>query len=506
MDYNPLHLIDFYKVDHRRQYPEGTSLVFSNFTPRKSRIEGVNHVIFFGLQYLIKEYLINQWNRNFFEKDKDKVLRAYRRRLDTSLGKDTVPIDHIAALHDLNYLPLKIMALREGSKVPIGVPPMVQWNTHPDHAWITNYLEPMQSAVLWQPSVSATIAQEYKKLFDHYNNLTTGDTSFTKFQGHDFSFRGMSSIESACLSGAGHLLSFLGTDNVPAIDFLERYYYANADKSPIGMSVPATEHSVMCMGMKDGEQETFRRLIQDVYPEGIISIVSDTWDLWEVLTKYMPNLKATVMERDGKVVIRPDSGDPVDILCGTHKPTDITTEPGGIRNRTSVEIGVIELLWNVFGGIVTEQGYKVLDPHVGTIYGDSISLGRAREICKRLMDKGFASTNWVAGIGSFTYQYNTRDTQGWAMKATYGEVMEAREDMGSGRIAVGREIFKDPITDDGTKKSAKGLIAVYDNGAAYYMKDQASWDDVLNCEYETVFENSILVREQTLDEIRGIVA
>jgi len=514
MTINPLNLIDWYKADHRRQYPEGTKLVFSNFTPRKSRIPNVDHVIFFGLQYFIKEYLIKQWNENFFDKPKDDVIKSFNRRKDTSLGYNAIGSDHIAALHDLGYLPIKIMALPEGSKVPIKVPPLVMWNTIPEFFWLVNYLETSMSASLWQMCTSATLAAEYRKLLNSWAQKTGGPMEFVPWQGHDFSFRGMSSIETAAMSGAGHLLSFTGTDTVPAIDFLEEYYNADADKELIGGSVPATEHSVMCMGMNEGEYETFKRLIFKTYPEGIVSIVSDTWDLWKVLTIYLPTLKKFIMAREGKVVIRPDSGDPVDIICGLNSsPAMCSSEQAKLPSYK----GVIELLWDTFGGKINANGYKELDPHVGAIYGDSINLDRASAICERLAKKGFASTNIVLGIGSFTYQYNTRDTQGWAMKATYGEVInwDKTELVAHGpgvsewdEVVEGREIFKDPITDSGEKKSAKGLIAVdWDiDKKKYTLKDQTSWEHVFNCDLEEVFCNGKLLIDDSLANIRARIS
>jgi nicotinamide phosphoribosyltransferase len=219
----------------------------------------------------------------------------------------------------------------------------------------------------------------------------------------------------------------------------------------------------MCAGGKEDEVDTFRRLL-NTYPKGILSVVSDTWNLWKVCTEHVVTLKEEILARDGKLVIRPDSGDPVDILCGLldktsenyfSKPDSIVISPD---NK-----GVIELLWDVFGGTVNEQGYKVLDSHIGAIYGDSITIERADEICKRLEAKGFASTNVVLGIGSFTYQYNTRDTFGFAMKATYVEITHPAESGSPASATEGREIFKDPITDDGTKKSATGLLFVGKN-------------------------------------------
>jgi nicotinamide phosphoribosyltransferase len=477
---NPLLYTDGYKVDHRRQYPDNTTLVYSNWTPRKSRIEGVNEVVFFGLQYFIKKYVIQEFNQNFFQKPKEQILKKYASRINNYLGENKVGVEHIGALHDLGFLPIVIKALPEGVSVPIRVPMFTTYNTLPEFFWLTNYFETLLSTTIWMPCNSATIAKQYRKILDAYAEETSSIPEFVDWQGHDFSMRGMAGLEAAVLSASGHLLSFTGTDTIPAIDFLEEYYNANANKELIGGSVAATEHSVMCMGTNSGEEETFKRLITEVYPNGIVSIVSDTWDLWKVLTEYLPSLKEEVLSRDGKVVIRPDSGDPVDIICGN---------PNG---TTEVEQkGVIQLLWEVFGGEINEKGFKELDPHIGAIYGDSITIERATQICERLKQNGFASTNVVLGIGSFTYQYNTRDTFGFAMKATYGEVN-----------GEGRAIYKDPITDDGTKKSAKGLLKVVRENGTYQLVDEVSWEEEQKGELREVFRDGKLLIDDSLIEIR----
>jgi nicotinamide phosphoribosyltransferase len=241
------------------------------------------------------------------------------------------------------------------------------------------------------------------------------------------------------------------------------------------------------------EYQVFKRLIE-TYPTGILSVVSDTFDLFKVITEYLPRLKGEILERDGKLVIRPDSGDPVDILCGAWEENRL---PSGNYEKTPKSgpegKGVIELLWDVFGGTVNEQGYKVLDSHIGAIYGDSITISRADEICKRLAAKGFASTNVVLGIGSFTYQYNTRDTFGFAMKATYVEVN-----------GEGREIFKDPITDDGTKKSATGLLSViYDDNNGYKLVDKVDWVTTNEGALQTIYKNGQHLNQTSLEEIRN---
>ena len=478
----PLTQIDFYKADHRSQYPAGTTTVFSNWTPRGSRIDGIDKVVFFGLQYFVKEYLIDRWQRDFFDRPKTEVLERYARRMRNA-GID-IEVDHIAALHDLGYLPLEIMALPEGSSVPLGVPMFVMWNTNPEFFWITNYLETSLSSIVWGPSTSATIARKYRRILDHWAATTGGDPAFVDWQGHDFSYRGMYGTEAAVLSGAGHLVSFAGTDTVPAIDFVEDFYGANSDNELVGGSVPATEHSVMCMGTKDDEIETFRRLVNELYPTGIVSIVSDTWDYWKVWTEYLPKLRDEIMGRDGTVTIRPDSGDPVKILVG---------DPDAPVGSPAYK-GSYELAWEVFGGTINEKGFKVLDPHINLIYGDSITLERCEAICAGVAAKGFVPVN-VFGIGSFTYQYNTRDTFGFAMKATAGVV--------NGEL---REIFKDPATDDGTKRSARGLLAVFaTEDGSFELEQRTTWERVRNCAFESVFVDGRLTRDETLADIRARV-
>ncbi|WP_240199961.1 MULTISPECIES: nicotinate phosphoribosyltransferase [unclassified Shewanella] len=483
---NPVTAIDGYKVDHRRQYPDNTQVIFSNLTARKSRRGYTEQMVFFGLQYFIKHYLIDSWNRDFFQQPKEQVIRQFSRRINNYLGPNNVGTQHIEALHDLGYLPIKIMALPEGSVYPLKVPCLVLYNTDERFFWLTNYLETILSANVWGMCTSATTALQYRKIFETYALETDGNIGFVDWQGHDFSFRGMYGVEAAVMSGAAHLLSFTGTDTIPAIDFLEQYYLADSDKELVGGSVAATEHSVMCAGGMENELETFRRLIEDIYPSGIVSIVSDSWDFWQVMTEFTVALKDRILTREGKVVFRPDMGCPVKIICG-----DPQAAVGSPEYK-----GAIECLWDVFGGSTTAKGYKLLDSHVGLIYGDSITIERAEAICAGLKAKGFASTNIVFGIGSFTYQHVTRDTDGYAVKATFAKV-DGKD----------REIFKDPKTDDGTKKSAKGLVAVFkDAQGQFYLKDQASWQDVNHCEFVPVFADGELLTEYSLADIRARLA
>jgi nicotinamide phosphoribosyltransferase len=228
----------------------------------------------------------------------------------------------------------------------------------------------------------------------------------------------------------------------------------------------------------------FKRLITELYPNGIVSIVSDTFDFWKVMTEYLPELKSEILARNGRLVIRPDSGDPVKIICGDNEtPQSLITD--------AQRKGAYELLWETFGGEINEKGFKVLNGKVGMIYGDSITLDRQKQILSNLEAKGFSASNLVFGIGSFTYEYVTRDTFGFAMKATWGQVN-----------GIEKDIFKNPKTDSGFKKSAKGLLHVYSEKGKLKLKDQVSKEIENTGLLETVFIDGKLVKETSLSEIR----
>ena len=486
-------LTDGYKLDHRRQYPEGTQYVYSNWTPRSCAYypEAEEGVVVFGIQYFIMEYLISRMQESFFRVSKVEAVHWFKRRIDTFLGPDNqVGTEHIEALWDLGYLPIEIKALPEGSLCPIRVPALTLINTMPEFFWVTNYLETLISTSLWLPMTSATSARLYKKELLRHAKKTGFENDFLGFMVHDFSMRGMAGVEAAIMSGMAHLTSFVGSETIPAIEALEEYYFADADKELIAATVPATEHSVMCAGGKEDEFETFRRLITEVYPKGFISIVSDTWDFWQVITDYVPRLKEDILAREGRVIIRPDSGVPEDIICGVDPAKYTKEEYEALPEH--IKKGAYECLWDVFGGTVNEKGYKVLDSHIGMIYGDSITLERQKTIYARLEAKGFAATNLVLGVGSYTYQYKSRDALGFAMKATWCQVN-----------GEGREIFKDPKTDDGVKKSLKGLIKVNLVDGKYVATDQVTKEEEeIDTQLETVFINGELVVRHSLEEIR----
>lgn len=477
--YIPTLMCDFYKISHRLQYPKNTTLVYSNLTARSDKYyQGKksplynNTFKFFGARYFIIT-LKEIFDEHFFNKSLDKVLNDYTRVIKYCLGENNPDTLHIEQLHKLGYLPLCIKSLPELDEVKYQVPVMTIYNTLPAFYWLTNFIETWMSADIWQMSTSASIAFEYKKICNYYANLTCDNYDHVQFQCHDFSFRGMSSHLTAMTSGMGHLTSFKGTDTIPAILGMEKYYNKNIENELVGCSIPASEHSVMCAGGEKSELETYRRFITELYPNGLVSIVSDTWDFWGVLTNILPQLKNEIISRNGKVVIRPDSGDPIDIICGDDNNPTSSNHP--------MYKGAIEILWDLFGGVINKKGYKVLDPHIGLIYGDSITIERANIILKKLETKGFASSNVVFGVGSYTYQYNTRDSLGWAVKATYCEI-----------DGIAHAIYKNPKTDF-TKKSAKGLLKVEKENGMYVLHDNQTWEKEQLGELKIIFNNGIII-------------
>jgi nicotinamide phosphoribosyltransferase len=493
---NPLLNADSYKFNHINMYPKGVTEVYSNFTPRSVKHLNVpakyktNEIVWFGGQAVIKD-MVDQWDEYFFKlsdiiideefagtfaseidgrpehsytnsvKSLDEVLQDFSRIIAPFAGPD-YSIKHLKALHALGYLPLEIKTLPEGSRVPVGVPVMTVRNTEPEFFWLTNFIESYLSAELWKMSTSATVADYYRKIGNFWYEKTGANKAFIDFAFHDFSYRGMSNSMDAIKSGAAHLTAFKGSDCVPAVPYLEYHYCGKL--TFLAASVPATEHSIQTAFVEN--DLAYFNSILDAYPTEIVSVVADGYDYWSVLTNVLPQLKPKILARQpgpmgfNKLVIRPDSGDPVRIIAGYDKSewskskTDenVLFAKDGLswKTVTPEEVkGSIEVLWDLFGGTINEKGYKLLDSHIGLIYGDSITLDRAEEILSRLEAKGFAADNVVFGVGSYTYQYSTRDTLGFAMKAT--NITQDGKDI---------PLFKDPKTDNGTKKSAKGLLMV----------------------------------------------
>lgn len=494
MSYLKPHLaLDFYKTGHRGQYKPGTTKVYSNLTARSgkhSNIESGTGICFVGLQMFIADYLIADWTINFFDRPKCDAVSEYADDISQGLGYD-VPVEHLEELHDLGYLPLHIKALPEGTFVPYGVPCLTLVNTIDKFFWVTNTIESVMSAEIWGVLTSATTTRRYLRVFEDFAKKTGSPMEAVPFQAHDFSFRGMMGRHAAALSSLGALLAgSTGTDSVPGILAAKRFY-GPAEEFVAG-SVNATEHSVMCSYMDEtrgdeAELESLRHLINEVHPTGILSIVCDTWDFWKVVTEYLPKLKVDIMARAGKVVIRPDSGDPVLILTGHSF--------GGPTHHERQ--GLVACLWDIFGGTETSTGHRLLDEHIGCIYGDAITLERQTRILERLHSANFASANVVLGVGSYSYQMVTRDTHGIAVKATWCEINGESVD-----------IFKDPKTDDGgIKKSLRGRLRVdHGDGGDLVVKDRCTAEEEHGGLLRTVFIDGAAQNTQTVAQVRALAA
>lgn len=465
---------DVYKTSHHEQYPPKTSKIYSYLEARKSREDGLDYTVFFGLQYYLKQYL-----KPITHADVDEFQEVM-----TGIMGRPLNVDRFHALADLGYLPIKIKAVKEGSVMPLQNALMTITNTHPDYYWLVNYLETLLMK-LWLPITVASNSYRFRRLFNGFADRTVGNRNHVPFQMHDFGYRGCGSEESAAIAGAAHLTSFLGTDTVAAVTLLKDYYSGGTNGKPIGLSVPASEHSTMTSWTTNNDDFDAIENMLNIYPEGIVSIVSDSYNLWRVITEYCGNrLKDRVMQRNGKTTLRPDSGDPVLITCGN--PSAETTEE---------QFGVVRLLDRYFGSSWNSKGFREIDPHVGTIYGDAIFYNRAQEILSRLAGMGYASNNIVFGSGGLLLNQWSRDTLGMAIKATYCEV-DGEE----------RPIEKNPITDTG-KKSKRGLLRLTKEktaaGLTFKTKDNCSQDEEEGGELETVFENGQILRTQTIDEIRS---
>lgn len=491
---NPLLAIDSYKLGHMTMYPKGTTKIYCNMIPRSvSRLatlipEGYydNQLVSLGSTIAIKE-IHNAFDNNFFKRDIKEVIQEFTETIAPFIGDNSneVLVGNIIKLYALGYLPLEFKCLPEGSVIPAQTPVLTVTNTHEDFAWLPNYLETFISNSFWKISTSATIARVYKNIFTKFAEETCDNNLHITFQGHDFSARGMSGMEDSIKTGLGHLLYFQGSDSIHSALLIKQLYGCN---DLIAASVPATEHSVMCLGSSsETEVETFRRLIKQ-YDKGIVAIVSDTWDFWDTITVKAQELKEDILNRKedslglSKLVFRPDSGNPVDVICG-----DVSAEKYSPEYK-----GAIECLWDIFGGTINDKGYKVLNPKVGLIYGDSITFQRAVDILTRLKDKGFASSNVVLGIGSYTYNYVTRDTLGYAIKATYAEI--------NGQSF---EIAKEPKTDSG-KKSMKGLLQVYKEDGIIKTKQQCSLEEESVGLLERVYMDGVMKNTPTWDIIRDV--
>lgn len=480
---NPMLLIDFYKAVHAEMLPAKITKSVSYFTPRMSRVRMWNKVVMFGLQGFVKTYLIDYFNERFFERPIDEVISEYERIMDASLGKGVYGLQKIKDLHALGYLPIEIWALPEGTKVPMHVPMFCITNTHDDFAWLPQALESLISAEAWHPMLAATVGATYRDIVNKFYDETCDDSVSRNKALGSFDFRGEECTDSAIKAAAGWCLSFVNTATVPVIPYLEKLYNCDCTKESVAFGSPSTEHAVMCSNYAvDGDEITLlKRLLTEIYPDTSFSAVLDSYDYWNVIDNVLPQIKPEIMTHNGCMLMRGDSGDCIEVVTKT-----------------------VFKLWDEFGGTINSKGYKVLDPHVKAIYGDSITIQRCERIYEILKDNGFAASNVTLGVGSFSFQCVeedgilkpfTRDTFSSCIKATYCEIDHKPY-----------PIFKNP-KEGGFKKSQKGCCLVYknDNGELYY-KDEYTWEEA-SCnskqELKAIFRNSELLIDDSLANIRN---
>lgn len=473
-------MADTYKNTNPDAMPEGLIKLTSYITPRKSMFKNIDKVVFFGLQGFIQEFLIDLVNETFFKRDKEEVLAEYKSYLDTQIGEQSYDLSRIAALHDLGYLPIKMKALPEGSLVNMGVPCIELTNTHPDFAWVVQWIECIAQSELFGTCNWATMAHEYRKLAnDFYEKTTDGATPAMAMA--DFGFRGLG-VDNGIRASSSWLLSFDKTSTIPAMQYIDKMYNAECAKNHIGIGAVSLEHATVCSNLAicETEENLLRRLLTTVYKDTSFSYVSDSFDYWSLVNDALPKLKKEIMEHNGKFLVRPDSGDIVEISVKT-----------------------VQKLYEIFGGSVNSKGYKELNPKVGIIYGDGCQYAKIEEIWTKLEKLGFAADTILFGVGAFSFTAMctpedgmiclTRDTFGFAMKST-DCVINGKE----------YTIQKNPKTDQNhLKKSHKGLCCVTKDGDDYvchdgYTSETLPADNLLI----TVYRDGQFVRTTNFAEIR----
>ena len=575
---NPFLLTDFYKLTHILQYRKELRELTSYLTPRGSRLPNIDHVVMFGLQMYVKDYVVDNFNKNFFQRNFEYCECEIREVLELGLGYDEELIEPtihaLHSLHDLGYLPVEINAVPEGTLVPMGVPCIEIKSTNPQFFWVGQALEASLSAAIWHPMVSATIAREYRKIARDAKNATVENGIDERTFMCDFSMRGQESNESAVNASVAWLTSMWNSSTVAARKCIKDTYTncSTRDKMTNGIirGLTSTEHSVMtshaCLDGGD-EYHTFKYLFK-LYKNVSFAAVCDSYDFWNVLTNILPNYFMYDIDERGKrgvfIGVRHDSAEPVDALCGTvpvinkdnvlgikevpsnmvdgneklyaisitieemerirslnvcgkvaigasdlvyqintingdgflRHITDDGNEIGWAvatclnRTRTYEEKGMVETMYEIFGGSVNSKGYKVLNPGIKAVYGDSITITRAKKIYERLATKGFAANNVSLGVGSFSFQAletedgrllpYTRDTFSVAIKCTHSKYCDEY-----GTVCE-RHVFKDPKNFSG-KRSQKGLCRIFFNE-----NGELTYEDELY-EADLVGKNSALI-------------
>jgi len=466
MPENLILLADAYKYSHHKLYLPGTEYIYSYLESRGGKFD---NTVFYGLQYYLKTYL----QGIVFTKEKINEAEAL---LQEVFGRDDVfdrrRFEYIVHTHG-GHLPVRIRAVPEGTVVPVRNVLMTIENTDPACFWLTNFLETLLMQV-WYPCTVATLSREIKQIVKQYYNATASAASFAGIDLvlNDFGFRGASSVESAGLGGSAHLVNFSGSDTLPASIFAKRYY--GAQQAP-GISIPATEHSIVTLLGEKGEEAIFKHVL-DTFPTGVIACVSDSYNIFRACEQYWgQDLKQQVLQREGTLVIRPDSGDPV---------------------RTLLQ--VFEILFKQFGFTTNEKGYKVLPPQVRVIQGDGISLSSVGNIYAALQQAGISAENLALGMGGALLQRVNRDTQEFALKCSYAMVNGKDIDVQKNPVELDAE---GQLRTSFKHSKAGRLKLVKENGEYRTLTLQEA--PALADQLETVFENGHIIKEYSFAEIRA---
>jgi nicotinamide phosphoribosyltransferase len=450
---------DSYKVSMFKQYPAGTTGVYSYIESRGGRYD---QTVFFGLQAFIKEYLLEPISQGDID-IADEILTAHGEPFNRA-GWQYILDKH------RGYLPVVIRAVPEGTVVPVKNVLATIENTDPECFWLTTWLETALLRAVWYGTTVATQSWTIKQVILDYLERT-GDPSTIDFKLHDFGARGVSSMESAGIGGAAHLVNFMGTDTITGILFAREYYNAGI----AGFSIPAAEHSTITSWGRDNEVKAYENMLtQFAKPGAILAVVSDSYDIFNAASKlWGEELRQQVIDSGATVVIRPDSGDPVEV------------------NRKLVEI-----LGSKFGYTTNSKGFKVLN-NVRLIQGDGINELTVRSILGAFMAMGWSADNIAFGMGGALLQIVDRDTQRFAMKASSACI--------NGKW---RDVVKDPITDAG-KKSKAGRVTLWQSGREYFssVDKPKTWTDYgvgdATEVLEEVYRDGKLVKEYTFDQVRA---
>lgn len=460
---NLLLLADAYKYSHYKLYFPGTTKIYSYLESRGGMFD---ETVFYGLQYFLKEYLQGQaFTKENIDEAEDLLNGVFGRK-----GVfDRSNFEFILSKHG-GRLPVKIKAVPEGSVVPVKNVLMTIENTDPKCFWLTNFLETLLMQV-WYPSTVATLSREIRKTVEHYFDLTADEDAqpAIDFVLNDFGFRGVSSVESAGLGGSAHLLNFMGSDTVYASAFAKKYYAA---QKVYGMSVPATEHSIMTLLGAEGEKQIFDHVL-NAYPEGILSCVSDSYNIFNAVGElWGKEFKERILHRNGTLVIRPDSGDPVQTL-----------------------LKVFEMLFDRVGHSTNTKGYRVLPKQVRVIQGDGVDYDSIKTIYETLMKNGIAADNLVLGMGGALLQKINRDTQKFALKCSYALVDGKEVNVQKSPIEMNEK--GEIIKSFKTSKAGKLKLIETPQGMKTVSESENGNDILL-----TVFENGELKVRHTFEQVR----